>query len=219
MNRFRLFLFFFAIASMGCSAADGEELIVESEAVNGITRERRHLKNKLCKRFGICQGGFQGGYGGFQGGYGGYQGGYPGQYPPINIAISQSQTSANGAEGGYNPNNNQFNGGYPNNGYFGGYPGQGNYGGYPNQGGYRPGYFGNGPGQFTGNYFAPGAGGPPGGGFGFRPGGPFNDENPDKEEQNDNSPPGSNNDNNQGPGNNDKDQNLSVSGALALGRK
>ncbi|XP_045445719.1 shematrin-like protein 3 [Melitaea cinxia] len=78
---------------------------VYAEDTNGANGEARHLvKNKLCQKLGICGGGGFGGHGygghgfggsGFQGSYFGNEGfghgGYP--YPPINIGISQSQSS------------------------------------------------------------------------------------------------------------------------------
>lgn len=169
----------------------------ETTALSGAVstlRVKRHLRQKkLCYKHGICggYGGFQGGAQGFQGGYqGGYQqhGGYP--VPPINIAISQSQASANegggGHANGYYPNNHQYNG-YPNQGGFPNKGGYGGYGGYPNQGGYGAGHFGNGQSaynnQFNGNYYGPvGGGGHQGGGYGFqRPFGSFYDESPEEE--------------------------------------
>lgn len=114
------------------------------------------MKKKLCFILGVCGGG-----GGHYGGSGHYNGGHGYQnqgYPPINIGISQSQSSANAGGGGlgagYYPNNYQYNGGYP---------------GYNSYG--RPGYFGNGYGginnQFNGNY----NGGNRNLGYGYR--GPF----------------------------------------------
>ncbi|XP_059058424.1 ATP-dependent RNA helicase A-like [Achroia grisella] len=212
MSSFRLLPFFFAIVSMGWSPSMAQDATAESGAVSGTVRLPRGLiKRKLCYKYGICegggyQGGFQGGHQGFQGGYG--QQGYPGQVPPINIAISQSQSSANEAGGGYSngyyPNNYQYN--YPNHGF----PYRGGYGGYQ-----KPGYFNNGQGaynsQFNGNFYSPGGNG---GGYGFQgPSGPFFDETPD-EEGNDHERDENNNGYNQGQLNNGA-RNLAIAGSYA----
>ncbi|KAJ0182772.1 hypothetical protein K1T71_002141 [Dendrolimus kikuchii] len=122
-----------------------------------LNRESRSLyKRKLCRKYGICEGQGYGGHGGYQNsGYGGYgsHSGYGGY--PINIAISQSQSAANAAGGGYSygsyPNNYQYNG-Y--NGHKHGYN-QGVLGYDGNGYGLKPG-FNNGPSsynsQFNGNY-------------------------------------------------------------------
>ncbi|XP_031769143.2 pupal cuticle protein Edg-91-like [Galleria mellonella] len=218
MFSFRLLPLFFAIASIGWSPSVAQDAAAESGAVSGTVRVSRGLvKQKLCYKYGLCQGG--GVQGGYQGGYvqGGYvQQGYPAQVPPINIAISQSQSSANEAGGGYSngyyPNNYQYN--FPH-----GFPFKGGYGGYQ-----KPGYFNNGQGsynsQFNGNIYAPGG---HGGGYGFQgPIGPFFDENPDEEgsgpERNDDNPvtgpQGYNNDYKQGQLNNGA-RNFAVAGSFA----
>ncbi|XP_013188691.1 ATP-dependent RNA helicase A [Amyelois transitella] len=210
----RLLPFFFGIVFLGSSPSAAEDT-AGNGAVSGLVRVPRSHANKLCRKYGICNGGgFQGGYQGYQGNYG-YQG-YQQPYPPINIAISQSQSSANEAGGGYSngyyPNNYQFNGGYPNQRY-------------PN---YQrpPGNFNNGQGsynnQFNGNYYGPSLGQQGGGGYGFH--GAFFDEASEDNEQKVNQVDGSGsgagaggyNDYNQGRSNEGSPQgNFAVAGSFA----
>nr|NP_001166777.1 cuticular protein glycine-rich 29 precursor [Bombyx mori]FAA00467.1 TPA: putative cuticle protein [Bombyx mori] len=161
MSHLRLILLWI-IGVLSWTAVQGEPSEVQSKT--DLLREPRSFHTqKLCQKLGLCQeyGGYQGhqGYGGYQEGYGGHQGGYP-----INIAISQSQSSANEG-GGYNRH-----GYYPNNYQYNGHPNR-----FGNQGhGYRPGYFGNGYGsynnQFNGNYYGGN------GGYRFRPYSGYYDE-------------------------------------------